>query len=240
VLAKYQIILTINYIIMNTKKNPNADLERKRFAFLQIGLIIAGGLTLMAFQYTNASFSSLKKETVIDVACQLPSEIPIETVYKIPQKKHHHVKMPIIDEVKQVNKIVKSDPTPQKKEIIEIIDVVDTGDEPGIITGIDLDSTFEVVEEMPEFPGGYNAMNKFIGENIKVPEYAMPLEGKVYVRFVVDTDGSIKNVRILKGMHRDYDNAAVKVVSKMPKWKPGKQAGKAVKVQYEIPIRFRR
>jgi protein TonB len=224
---------------MSTKKNRNADLERKRFAFLQIGFIIAGGLTLMAFQYTNASFNLLKKESGNSIVCQLPSDIPIETVYKIPQKKHHHVKMPIIDKVKQVNKIVKTTPSPPKKEIIEIIDVIDTGEETGI-PEIDLDSTFEMVEEMPEFPGGYNAMNKFIAENIKIPEYAMHIEGKVFVRFIVDTDGSIKNVRILKGLHRDYDNAAVKVVSKMPKWKPGKQAGKAVKVQFEIPIRFRR
>lgn len=226
---------------MNTKKNPNADLEKKRFAFLQIGLIIAGGLTLMAFQYTNASFNALKKEGNHSIEYQLPTEIPIETVYKIPQKKHHHVKMLIIDEVKQVKKIVKSDPTPPKKDIIDIIDVIDTGDDTDKISGIDtIDSLFEVPEEMPEFPGGYNAMNKFIADNIKVPEYAMPLEGKVYVRFIVDTDGSIKNVSILKGMHKVYDNAAVKVVSKMPKWKPGKQAGKTVKVQYEIPIRFRR
>lgn len=225
---------------MNTKKNPNADLEKKRFAFLQIGLIIAGGLTLMAFQYTNASFNSLKKEANHSIEYQLPTEIPIETVYKIPQKKHHHVKMPIIDEVKQVKKIVKTEPVPPKKDIIKIIDVIDTGEEPGEISGFNSDSLFEVAEEMPEFPGGYNAMNKFIADNIKVPEYAMPLEGKVYVRFIVDTDGSIKNVSILKGMHKDYDNAAVKVVSKMPKWKPGKQAGKTVKVQYEIPIRFRR
>ncbi len=225
---------------MNVKKNPQADLERKRFAFLQIGFIVAGGLTLMAFQYTNASFSNHKKQTVIDDNIPIIPDIPIEKVYTVPQKKHQHVKMPIIDEVKQVNKITNPEPAPKPiKEVIDIIDIDNTGDETEDFPEIPLDKPFVVVEEMPEFPGGYSAMNKFIANNIKIPEYAMPLEGKVYVRFIVDTDGSITNVSVIKGLHRDYDNAAIKVVSKMPKWKPGKQAGKAVRVQYEIPIKFK-
>lgn len=226
---------------MNVKKNPQADLERKRFAFLQIGLIVAGGLTLMAFQYTNASFKKHKKQIVVDDNTLIVPDIPIEKVYTVPQKKHQHVKIPITDEVKQVNKITKAEPAPKPiKEIIDIINIDDSGDdETDGFPEIPTNKLFEVVEEMPEFPGGYSAMNKFITNNIKIPEYAMPLEGKVFVRFIVDVDGSITNVSVLKGLHKDYDNAAVKVVSKMPKWKPGKQAGKAVRVQYEIPIKFR-
>ncbi len=226
---------------MNVKKNPQADLERKRFAFLQIGLIIAGGLTLMAFQYSNVNFK--KHEKQIGIEDNIPSipDIPIEKVYTVPQKKHQHVKMPIIDEVKQVTKIIKTEPAPKPiKEVIDIINIDDPDDGETDFPEIPSDKPFIVVEEMPEFPGGYSAMTKFIADNIKIPEYAMPLEGRVFVRFIVDTDGSITNVSILKGLHRDYDNAAVKVVSKMPKWKPGKQAGKAVRVQYEIPIKFRR
>jgi len=224
---------------MNVKKNPQVDLEKKRFAFLQIGLILAGGLTLMAFQYTNASFNKSKKQTVIDDPYTV-SEIPIEKVYKIPQKTHHHKQKPIVDEVKQVKKLVKTEPSPDpKKEDIDIIKIDDSDGGDGDIPTLDT-TTHIIVEEMPEYPGGYSEMSKFIGKNIQVPEYAMPLEGKVYVRFIVDKDGSITNVRVLKGMHRDYDQAAVKVVRKMPKWKPGKQAGKAVRVQYEIPIKFRK
>ena len=225
---------------MNVKKNPQVDLEKKRFAFLQIGLILAGGLTLMAFQYTNASFQKPKKQTVIDDVYTV-SEIPIEKVYKVPQKIHHHKARPIIDEVKQVKKIVKTDPKPDPKiDKIDLIDIVDPDDDgTGGLPKIDT-TTHIIVEEIPEYPGGYSAMSQFIAKNIEVPEYAMPLEGKVYVRFIVDRDGSITNVRVLKGLHRDYDQAAVKVVRKMPKWKPGKQAGKAVRVQYEIPIKFRK
>ena len=226
---------------MNVKKNPQADLEKKRFAFLQIGLIVAGGLTLMAFQFTSTSFQKNKIQTNVDDP-YLVTEVPIENVYVIPKKTHQHKQKPIIDEVKQVEKIVKTDPEPKPEPKIDNIDIinVDVPDDEGTGDLPIIDTPFKIVEEMPEFPGGYSAMSKFIAKNIQVPEYAMPLEGIVYVRFIVDRDGSITNARILKGIHRDYDNAAINVVKKMPKWKPGKQAGKAVRVQYEIPIKFRK
>lgn len=97
---------------------------------------------------------------------------------------------------------------------------------------------FDVVEEQPEFPGGTEALYKFIGKNFKYPEAsrAANSQGKVYVSFVIDKKGKITDVKIVRGVDEWLDAEAIRVVKKMPKWKPGKQRGKKVKVRYNLPI----
>jgi len=97
------------------------------------------------------------------------------------------------------------------------------------------------VEEMPSFPGGDEALLKFISRTIKYPEDAVEnnMEGKVLLRFVVSSDGSVKRVEIIKGVHPVLDQEAIRVVSLLPKWKPGKQNGKAVPVWFSVPVTFR-
>ncbi|MBE6274599.1 MAG: TonB family protein [Bacteroides sp.] len=100
---------------------------------------------------------------------------------------------------------------------------------------------FQVVEEMPEFQGGMGEAMKFLAKNIKYPVAAQQakIEGRVIVQFVVERDGSISDVHTLRGVNPDLDAEAIRVVSLMPKWKPGKQRGKAVAVKYTMPIMFR-
>ena len=102
------------------------------------------------------------------------------------------------------------------------------------------DQIFSVVEDDPEFPGGMDSLLAFLQRNIVYPELAREngIEGKVYVTFVVETDGSISNVKVLRDIGGGCGLEAVRVVKLMPKWKPGKQAGKAVRVQYNLPIYF--
>ena len=99
---------------------------------------------------------------------------------------------------------------------------------------------FTVVEEQPQFPGGTEAMYKFLGENIKFPEAAKiaHVSGKVFLSFVVTTEGEIKEVTILKGMGFGIDEEALRVMSQMPRWTPGKQSGKPLNVRYNLPIAF--
>jgi protein TonB len=101
-------------------------------------------------------------------------------------------------------------------------------------------SNFTLVEEMPEFSGGQMALHKIIAQTIKYPVYAQEhgIQGKVFVRFVINENGSISNARIAKGVHPMLDAEAIRVVRSMPKWKPGRQEGKAVKVSYTVPINF--
>lgn len=106
----------------------------------------------------------------------------------------------------------------------------------------DANGIFEVVEHMPEFPdGGMSALMEYLKKNIKYPEAAMKkgTQGRVTVQFVVEKDGSIANAKVLRGVDPDLDKEAVRVVSVMPKWKPGTQKGEAVRVKYTVPVMFR-
>ena len=100
---------------------------------------------------------------------------------------------------------------------------------------------FQVVEEMPKFPGGLQEAMVFIGKNIKYPVAAQEarIEGRVIVQFVVGKDGSVSDIHTVRGVSPELDAEAIRVVSMMPKWIPGKQRGKAVAVKYTMPIMFR-
>ncbi len=100
---------------------------------------------------------------------------------------------------------------------------------------------FEVVEEAPEFPGGMGALMKFLGSNIKYPTIAQEngVQGRVIVQFVVIKDGSIVDAKVMRSVDPYLDKEALRVVSSMPKWKPGKQRGKAVRCRYTVPVMFR-
>ncbi len=102
------------------------------------------------------------------------------------------------------------------------------------------EQVFTVVETMPEFPGGEKAFYKFLSDNIKYPEKAKKdgIQGRVFVNFIVESDGSVTNVKILRGVSSELDNEAIRVVKMMPKWKPGVQRGEKVRVTYNIPIKF--
>ena len=103
------------------------------------------------------------------------------------------------------------------------------------------DDVYVVVEEMPEFPGGVTALRNFLAQAVKYPAEAVSkgIQGKVYVTFIVDKDGSTKNAKIARGVESSLDAEALRVVSSLPKWIPGKQKGEAVAVQYTVPINFK-
>lgn len=105
----------------------------------------------------------------------------------------------------------------------------------------DPNEPFTIVEEMPEFPGGQEALFAYIGKALKYPEEAVEagIEGVVYITFVVEADGTITGAKVIRGIGGGCDEEAVRVVGSMPNWKPGKQRGKAVRVQYNLPLRFK-
>ena len=100
---------------------------------------------------------------------------------------------------------------------------------------------FMTVENMPEFPGGDLGLMNYIRKNVKYPPIAKEynITGKVYVSFIVDKSGSVTNEKIVRGVDKNLDAEALRVVKSMPKFKPGKQRGKPVNVQYNVPINFR-
>lgn len=110
-----------------------------------------------------------------------------------------------------------------------------------IVAPNDDDVIFTVVEQQAQFPDGMEAMYKFIQKNMKYPAAPrrMGIEGSVFVQFVVDKEGSISDIQVIKGIHADCDKEAVRVVKMMPPWKPGKQNGRAVKSRFVLPIKFK-
>lgn len=100
---------------------------------------------------------------------------------------------------------------------------------------------FDVVEQMPEYPGGMQALFQYMADNMKYPKDAekQKVEGRVMVQFIVETDGSISNTEVIKRVFPSLDAEATRVISAMPKWTPGKQNGKVVRVKYTIPVSFR-
>ncbi len=103
------------------------------------------------------------------------------------------------------------------------------------------DKVFEKVEDMPEFPGGEQAMMDFVAKNVQYPKEAMEkgISGRVMVGFIVEKDGSISDVKVVKGIGGGCDEEAVRVVKAMSKWKPGKEKGKPVRVSYMMPFTFK-
>ena len=126
-------------------------------------------------------------------------------------------------------------------EIEEEIVVNDVDDEYDLDLEEDVDEVYRVVEQMPQFPGGDVALMKYIGKNVRYPfrakEYG--IEGKVYVTFIINKEGKVTNVEVIRGVDPDLDKEAKRVIESLPKFTPGKQRGKAVRVQFTIPINFK-
>lgn len=153
----------------------------------------------------------------------------------------------ISDTSAEVNNIEKSSEKKiNKNEIIPVEEI-----EPMIITCYDVavvpeepdvvqttDEIFRTVDTMPHFPGGEKALTEFIQKNLRYPETDTDVQGRVVIRFVVEKDGEISNIEILRSLASEFDKEAVRIIQLMPKWVPGKQNGKPARVYYTLPIRF--
>ncbi|WP_430811887.1 MULTISPECIES: energy transducer TonB [unclassified Carboxylicivirga] len=224
---------------MEVKKSPKADLENKKSVFMQIGLVVTLAIVLIAFEWTTTDVDASQFEMVEELEAE--EEI-------MPITRQEEVKPPPPPpppKVADVLNIVEDD-----VELDEELDIEDTEmDEDTEIDFSDLAMeeeesedapVFFIVEDMPEFPGGEEALRKYIAQSVKYPVIAQEngIQGRVYVSFVVNTKGKVTDVKIARGVDPNLDKEAIRVVNAMPAWKPGKQRGKAVKVSYTVPINF--
>lgn len=223
---------------MKTKKSPKKDLESKKLIFAQIGLIIALGLVLVAFEWKSYD----KKE--IEVWKRKVSEIPMDIIQITEQKDKP---LPVLQ--KQVTALnIVDDEDEIEDDTIEIDAGADQNTEIEEYVPVDIeeeedfddDEIFVGVESQPSFPGGDIARIRFLYENIQYPAMAKEtgIQGRVYITFVVERDGSITDVRLLKGIGGGCDEESIRVVKAMPKWIPGKQRERPVRVQFVLPIKF--
>lgn len=222
---------------MEQKKNPKYDLERKRGMFFNLGLLASITLMITAFEWKTT-------EKGIDVFTEnfdIEELVDIKPTIIPPPPKPKPI-MPIVKEVPD-------------KEIIEDIDIPidnDFNDSTSIPEMVIEDDSKEeyidpnkiwvgIIESPAEPVGGIDAFYRFIGKNLKYPRTAkrMNIQGRVFVQFVVDKDGSLTDIKAIKGLGGGCNEEAVRVFKKAPKWRPGKQRGRPVRVRMVMPIVFR-
>lgn len=223
---------------MEPKKTEKADLTKKSFLFLTVGLVISLLLAIMAFSYrvyddtsvTDLSNKDAMEEEILEVP-------PTEQLPPPPPK----IQQPQIIEVPDEKKIEEEIEINMDTEVTEETKVEEIKIAPVEEEKEDPNQIFLVVEETAAPIGGMPAFYEFVGKKLKYPAQArrMGVEGKVFVEFVIERDGSITDVKAIKGIGAGCDEEAVRVLQSAPKWKPGKQRGKPVRQRMVLPIAFK-
>ncbi|MBO5026541.1 MAG: energy transducer TonB [Bacteroidaceae bacterium] len=235
---------------MEIKKSQKADLEGQKGTGLLIGYIVALSAMFAAFEWTTrehietepvvyAAYAAMEEEVV-------PITQPIFQAAPPPPAEAPQVAeiLDIVDDDTEIEEetIESSESTTEaiSGPVAQHTGPVATGP---VVTEEESDegTVFQVVEQMPEFPGGMEALMKYLSKNIKYPSIALDngIQGRVLVSFTVNKDGSIVDPEIMKSVDPSLDKEAIRVISTMPKWNPGKQRGKAVRVKYTVPVAFR-
>lgn len=222
---------------METKKSNRADLEKRRLMFTQIGLIVSLALAWMVFE--TKSYGKQEIRTFDGTTETIPDDLVPVTVQEKPQpiEKPKVVNMiTIVDNNEEIESEIDIDVNVEEDEPIEPTIPIDIIEEE-IVEEV----PFIIVENMPTFPGGEKKMLEYVAKNVKYPQLAKEVgtQGRVFVSFVVEKDGSITNVTILRGIGSGCDEEAMRVVKSMPKWNPGLQCGRAVRVSCNLPINFK-
>jgi protein TonB len=222
---------------MEPKKNPKVDLTKKSGMLLNLGLTISLALVIVAFEWKTYDDQGLVDLGQVEDDFEDIMEIPPTEQPPPPPPK---VQMPEIVEVPDEEEIeeeieVELDVEVTEEQVIEDIVFEEAPEEE------EVEQVFTIVEDQPEFPGGMPAFYKFVGDKMKYPAQArrMGIEGRVFVQFVVDKDGTVTEVTAVKGIGAGCDEEAERVLRTAPKFKPGKQRGRPVKVRMVLPIIFK-
>ena len=232
---------------MELKKNPKADINRNSGLYFVLGLAV-----VMLGVWTALEWKKYDKNEGYDISMniedQLDEEVPMTEQIKTPPPPPPPAAPEVIevveDEEEVEETVIESTETSQEEEVMEIEDVEVAEVEE------DISVPFAVIEDVPVFPGCERAkdkkacfqeqMMKHIRKNFRYPEIAqeMGIQGRVNVVFVIQKDGSIGNIR-MRGPDKNLEAEAMRIIKKLPKMTPGKQRGRAVKVQFSIPITFK-
>ncbi len=228
---------------MEVKKSQKANLNNKRLIFTEIGFVVSLLVVLGAFEYQSkekqtSAFEA--EETIVEVEDMVPI-----TQTETPPPPEAAPKIPVLsDQIDIVDDEIKVDDSSflnledNANLGVEIMDYVEEVQEETVEEEA---IPFQLVEEKPSFNGGdANEFSKWVNSKLQYPEIAREngVQGRVTLQFTVNTDGSVSNVKVLRGVDSSLDKEAVRVVSSSPKWKPGKQRDRAVKVTYTFPVIF--
>ena len=223
---------------MHIKKSENASLEKDKLVYALMGLVFVLSLVFVALEWTEREVT---KYEVTDTDFLFEEEVEIQ---QTSQETPPPPPPPAVQEVEVLNVVEDNVET-------ETIEVTTEETEQEVVIAAPVEApveeeeeevVFVVVESMPEFPGGQQALFKYLSENVKYPVIAQEngIQGRVICQFVVNKDGSIVDVEVVRsGGDPSLDKEAIRVIKSMPKWKPGKQRGKAVRVKYTVPVNFK-
>lgn len=226
---------------MEAKKSDKANLEKTKTMYTLLGLVIALSIVILAFEWKT--YDKEAEDVQLATVVQEVEEMIIQTRQEEPP--------PPPEEPQQAEttefEIVDDDQELQNEFSIETFE--NTGNADVFVPKVEIEEEeaeeeeeiiFTVVEESASFPGGMPEMYKYIGNNLVYPQQARETgtQGKVFVTFVVEKDGSLTDVKVLRDIGSGCGEEAIRVVKSMPKWKPAKQRGKAVRMQFNLPISF--
>lgn len=228
-------------IVMEIKKSERADLERGKSTSLLIGFVMALAVMFVALEWTqrevedNSEIYSARDVSLNEemVPITLPEK---KTVPPPPAAVTQSDILEIVDDDADVEEDIMASTEDQVEWVdLDEIDYVEVEPEP------EDEEVFMVVEDSPEFPGGVQALLDYLRKNIKYPAICREnnIQGRVLVSFVVNKDGAIVEPEIVKSVNPSLDKEALRVISGMPNWTPGKQRGKPVRVKYTVPVNFR-
>jgi len=223
---------------MEIKKSEKASLEKDKLIYVLMGLVFVLSLVYVALEWTE---QEVTKYEVTDTEFLFEEEVEIQ---QTSQETPPPPPPPAVQEVEVLNVVEDNVET-------ETIEVTTEETETEVVIAAPVEApveeeeeevVFVVVESMPEFPGGQQALFKYLSDNVKYPVIAQEngIQGRVICQFVVNKDGSIVDVEVVRsGGDPSLDKEAIRVIKSMPKWKPGKQRGKAVRVKYTVPVNFK-
>ena len=226
---------------MEIKKSPKADLENKKTTNLLIGAILTLSVLFIGFEWSERDKQVATDTGLTEIVFE-EEIIPI-TEQEQPKQAPPPPEAPKVEEVLGImdndskveeSTIQASDDTQAAVEVKYTPVEVEEEE-------VEEEQIFQIVEEAASFPGGIGECMKWLGKNIKYPTISQEngVQGRVIVQFVVNRDGTIVDAKVVRGVDPYLDKEALRVVGLMPKWKPGKQRGKEVRVKYTVPVMFR-
>ena len=230
---------------MEIKKDPQADLEHIKTTYWLTGLVGILAIFFIALEWTNVTrrASNLgfgndiieeEEEIVMTVQNNTPPPPPPPPMPDVIEE------LTVVEDDVEVAEIEMQSTEDDANTTVEVMQqVVETG--PAEEEDAEANTIFTVVEQEPEFPGGTKALMEFISKNLRYPAFAAEngIQGRVTLSFVVEKDGSVTDIQEMRSPSEDLTKEAKRVVQSMPKWKPGKQRGKPVRVKYMLPVTFR-
>jgi protein TonB len=226
---------------MEAKKSPKADLENKKSLFLQIGLVIALILCLLAFNWTsgqknNSIFEGMTEQAIEEEQIPVTEEAPPEQAPP-PEVTVSDLFEIVQNDVVLTSEVAFDDDETTEDKVVEIYAPVGLQAEEEATE----EEVFVIVEDMPRFKGGdINKFREWVQKRVRYPEIASEngIQGRVYITFVVETSGLVSSVTVTRSVDALLDEAAKEAVEASPKWEPGMQRGRPVRVRYSIPIIF--